>query len=58
MSDEQVLTVLKETKVLARECHRLTGKPLGITDEVAESEATRILGVELTLARQAGYDAI
>jgi hypothetical protein len=31
---------------------------VGITGEVAEYEAARILGVELTPARQAGYDAI
>ena len=31
---------------------------LGITGEVAEYEAARLLGVELTPARQAGYDAI
>ena len=34
-----------------------TKKPLGITGEVAEYEAARILGVTLTPARQAGYDA-
>ena len=57
MNDERVLDVLREAKVLAREYYRLTGKPLGITGEVAEYEAARILGVELTAARQAGYDA-
>jgi hypothetical protein len=36
----------------------LTGKPLGVTGEVAEYEAARILGIELTPARHAGYDAI
>ena len=36
----------------------LNGKALGITGEVDEYEAARILGVELTPARQAGYDAI
>jgi hypothetical protein len=36
----------------------LTGKPLGVTGEVAEYEAARILDVKLTPARQAGYDAI
>ena len=46
------------TQVLAREYYRLTGKPLGITGEVDEYEAARILSVELTPARQAGYDAI
>ncbi len=35
----------------------MTGKPLGITGEIAEYEGAR-LGVELTRARQAGYDAI
>ncbi len=36
----------------------MTGKPLGITGEVAEYEAARVLGVKLTPARQAGYDAV
>jgi hypothetical protein len=44
--------------MLAREYYSLTGKPLGVTGEVAEYEAARILGVELTQARQAGYDAL
>jgi hypothetical protein len=45
-------------KRLAQEYRALTGKPLGITGEVAEYEAARVLGVELTPARQAGYDAV
>lgn len=57
-SDEHILPLLSEAKRLAREYYRLTGKPLGITGEVAEYEAARILGVKLTPARQAGYDAI
>jgi hypothetical protein len=57
MNDGRVLDILREAKVLAREYYRLTGKPLGITGEVAEYEAARVLGVELTAARQAGYDA-
>lgn len=56
--DEAILAVLGEAKRLAQEYRRLTGKPLGITGEVAEYEAARILGVELTAARQAGYDAV
>jgi hypothetical protein len=43
---------------LAQRYRELTGKPLGITGEVAEYEAAQILGLELTAARQAGYDAI
>lgn len=52
------MEILREAKKLAQEYRTLTGKPLGITGEVAEYEAARLLGVELTPARQAGYDAI
>lgn len=58
MNDPRVLEILRDAKRLAQEYRQLTGKPLGITGEVAEYEAARILGVELTPARQAGYDAI
>lgn len=50
--------MMGSTKALARRYYALTGKPLGVTGEVAEYEAARILGIELTPARQAGYDAI
>jgi hypothetical protein len=53
----RIMEVLGEAKRLAQEYRALTGKPLGITGEVAEYEAARILGVKLTGARQAGYDA-
>jgi hypothetical protein len=55
---QSVMNLLRKAKVLAREYYFLTGKPLGVTGEVAEYEAARILGVELMAARQAGYDAI
>ena len=35
----------------------VTGKPLGVTGEVAEYEAATRLGLSLHPARQAGYDA-
>jgi hypothetical protein len=54
----RIMEILGEAKKLAQEYYALTMKPLGITGEVAEYEAARILGVELTPARQAGYDAI
>jgi len=57
MTADPVLEILAEAKKLAQRYRVLTGKPLGITGEVAEYEAARILGVELTPARQAGYDA-
>jgi hypothetical protein len=38
--------------------YELTGKPLGVTAEVAEYEAARILGLELRPAREPGFDAL
>ena len=58
MTTDSVFEILAEAKKLAQRYRALTGKPLGITGEVAEYEAARILGVELTPARQAGFDAI
>lgn len=58
IDNDRVLEILSEAKALAREYRVLTGKPLGITGEVAEYEAARLLGLELTPARTAGYDAI
>jgi hypothetical protein len=57
MTTDPVLEILAEAKKLAQRYRAVTGKPLGITGEVAEYEAARILGVMLTSARQAGYDA-
>jgi len=55
---ERVAALLRQAKTLAQEYRALTGKPLGITGEIAEYEAARLLGLTLTAARQAGYDAI
>jgi hypothetical protein len=57
-TDQEVLEILREAKKLAQRYRAVTGKPLGITGEVAEYEAARILDIELTPARQAGYDAL
>jgi hypothetical protein len=54
----RVLEILREAKALAKEYHQLTGRPLGITGEVAEFEAARILGIQLSPTRQKGYDAV
>lgn len=51
------MELLAEAKIIAQRYYALTKKPLGITGEVAEYEAARILGVTLAPARQAGYDA-
>lgn len=57
MEMDEITEVLGQAKALAKTYKRLTGKPLGITGEVAEFEAARILGLELAGARQSGYDA-
>lgn len=57
MGAERILEILSDAKKLAREYRALSGKPLGITGEVAEHEAAVHLGVELAAAREAGYDA-
>ncbi|RUE86336.1 hypothetical protein IPC1135_29650 [Pseudomonas aeruginosa] len=54
---DEVMEVLQEAKQLARRFYELTGKPLGVTGEVAEYEAATQLGLRLEVARQAGYDA-
>lgn len=54
---DEIYQILRDAKVLARRYYHLTGKPLGVTGEVAEYEAARILNLELELARRAGYDA-
>jgi hypothetical protein len=55
---QRILQILAAAKTLAREYRALTGRPLGVTGEVAEGEAARLLGLTLTPARTAGYDAI
>lgn len=57
-TDVRVMEILKSVKKLGQEYHALTGRPLGVTGEVAEDEAARLLDLELTPARQAGYDAV
>lgn len=62
MSDDasaiRVREILATVKPLAAEYYRLTGKPLGVTGEVAECIAAEILGLELAPARTAGHDAV
>lgn len=49
--------LLATAKDLARQYKSATGRPLGITGEVAEYEAVRVLGLDICAVRQAGYDA-
>lgn len=57
-NDDEIIDLLAQAKSLGQRYRVLTGKPLGITGEVAEYEAARLLGLHLVEARQAGYDAI
>lgn len=52
------MALLAEAQNLGSRYYRLTGKPLGVTGEIAEFEATRHLGLRLCDARTPGYDAI
>lgn len=55
---EEVGKVIRRAKVLAKKYYALTGRPLGITGEVAEYEASRLLKLELMPARHPGCDAL
>ncbi|MCY7409221.1 MAG: hypothetical protein LH473_03035 [Chitinophagales bacterium] len=55
---KEVGRIINSTKSLAKEYRILTGKPLGIVGEVAEYEAARLLKLQLTDARQPGFNAL
>ena len=55
---EELADLLQQAKRLAQRYRVLTGRPLGITGEIAESETVRLLGLELAPVRSAGYDVI
>ena len=54
---DRISQILGAVRDLAIDYHTETGKPLGITGEVAEFEASRLLGLEMCEARQSGYEA-
>ena len=54
----QLRDLIQDAKKLAKKYRQLTGKPLGITGEVGEFVAAELLNLELTNARNPGYDAI
>ncbi len=56
--DGRLRDLLGTVKDLAREYYELTGgRSLGVTGEVAEYEAARLVGVRLAPVRQSGFDA-
>lgn len=56
--NKELYDILESAKDIAVRFKKLTGKPLGITGEIAEFSAARLLDLKLAEARQAGYDAI
>jgi hypothetical protein len=54
---ERLAKLVARAKRLGREYYELTGRPLGVTSEIAEYEAARLLGLILAPVRQTGYDA-
>lgn len=52
-----IVDLLRQIKALAVRYYDTTGRPLGVTGEIAEYEATRILRLELAAVRQHGWDA-
>ncbi len=55
---DRLVELFKQVKILAKEYYELTGKPLGVTGEVGEFEAARLLGVQLCGPRQPGHDGL
>lgn len=57
-TEKRVKEILAAVKPLAVEFYALTGKPLGVTGEMAEYIAAELLGLKLAPARTQGYDAL
>ncbi|HYU11100.1 MAG TPA: hypothetical protein VEK82_00890 [Stellaceae bacterium] len=55
---QELAAIIKDAKAVAKRYRKLTGRPLGITGEVAEYEAAKALGLRLARVRQDGYDAL
>lgn len=54
----EIGTLIDQARAVAVRYRDMTGRPIGITGEVAEYEAARRLGLKLAAVRQAGYDAV
>lgn len=50
--------LIAEARRLATEYRKAMGKPLGISSEIAEFDAARLLGLDLVEQRVGGYDAV
>ncbi|EOK5766241.1 hypothetical protein ACM6VD_004088 [Vibrio vulnificus] len=56
--NKEIEELLNSAIELAVRYKKLTDKPLGITGEIAEFQAAKLLNLTLAEARQAGYDAL
>jgi hypothetical protein len=54
----ELADLLQRAKAIAQRYRELTGRPLGITGEIAEAEVVRLLGYELAPVRCPGYDVV
>lgn len=50
--------IIDQARELAVRYYQLTGRPLGITGEVGEYEAARLLNLKIAAARECGFDAM
>ena len=55
---QRITEILAAIRPLAAEYYQLTGKPLGVTGEIAEYVAAELLELELAPPRTQGYDAV
>ena len=53
----ELIALLSAAKQLAGRYYELTGRPLGITGEIAEFEAANLMTLDLAAVRQHGFDA-
>lgn len=58
MSIEKLSNLIADIKNNAIQYYQMTGRPLGVTGEIAEFEATKKLKLRLAEVRQSGYDAV
>lgn len=52
----QAIDILRDARKLAVAYYSVTGKPLGVTGELAELAAHEVLGIDLADARNPGFD--
>lgn len=54
----EVDTLIEQTRMLAAEYRRTTGKPLPVTTEIANHDAARLLDLEIINPPPGGHDAV